>query len=145
MRRTLSASARVAGYSVRRVFILAGGILIGIGIPVFWVWVGSHFQQGTFPSMPAILTVLAGVVASYWLLGLLIAWVRGRSEARAHGGRVPTSRYAWNRSMRAERHRPGESSHFLEAVVIAAAIIVALVATIWFFFFGDPGIRPGTG
>ena len=113
-------------------------VFLAVGVPMGWVWVGSQVQGGTSPTATAIVTVIAGLVVSYSLVGLIAAWLKGRGE---EVDRSPT-RYSWNRSLRDERATPAATS-FLENVLIGATVLVAIIVTIWFFFFGNPGV-PGT-
>jgi hypothetical protein len=110
-------------------------VLIAAGPPLLWVWIGSQVQGGPTPSGTAIVTVIAGLVISYMLIGLVTAAIVARSAGR---GRRPI-RYAWNRSLRDERYeRP--RTHLLEDAFVAAALLVTLVVAVWFFFAGDPGV-----
>ncbi|UJA18761.1 hypothetical protein HJD18_00115 [Thermoleophilia bacterium SCSIO 60948] len=128
--------------AIRSAFrFLAGTVLViflAVAVPLGWVWVGSQVQGGTSPAMTAIVTVIAGLVVTYSLVGLIAAWAKGRSEPDNRG---PT-RYEWNRSMRDERHTPASTS-FLENVLIVTTILVAIIVTVWFFLFGDPGVPGG--
>lgn len=111
-------------------------VLLGAGLPLAWVWVGSQVQAGTRPTAAAIATVMAGMIVSYAVILVVGSWLKARSEA------MPKHRrFAWNRSLRDQRETP-EATTFLENVVIATTIVTAVVVTVWFFFFGDPGV-PG--
>jgi hypothetical protein len=126
---------------VAAVFRLTAGIvvvaLLAAGIPLAWVWVGSQVQGGTTPSATAIATVVTGCMASYGLVALLAAWFKGRGDDVARKSR--RERYAWNRSLRDERKSAPETT-FLENCLIAATIVVAMIVTVWFFLYGNPGV-----
>jgi hypothetical protein len=117
------------GFGALLVALLAGGL------PLAWVWVGSQVQGGTSPSATAIATVVSGLIMSYAFVAVIAAWIKGRGGARQG---APT-RYAWNRSMRDERYTPAATT-FLENVLIVATIVVAIVVTVWFLFYGNPGV-----
>jgi hypothetical protein len=123
---------------VRLIVGLALVALLAAGIPVFWVWVGSQVQGGTSPTGTAIVTVICGLIVSYSIVAVIIAWAKGRASRPE---REPV-RFAWNRSLRDERYRPAATS-FLENVLIAATIVVAIIVTVWFFLFGNPGVPGG--
>ncbi|MBA2241109.1 MAG: hypothetical protein H0W09_07710 [Solirubrobacterales bacterium] len=55
-------------------------VFLAVGVPMGWVWVGSQVQGGTSPTATAIVTVIAGLVVSYSLVGLIAAWLKGRGE-----------------------------------------------------------------
>lgn len=124
---------RTAGRWIAGLVLVA---ILAVGVPIAWVWVGSQVQGGTSPTTTAIVTVIGGLVVSYSLVGLIAAWLKGRTEQAERG----PERYAWNRSLRDERATPAATS-FLENVLIVATIVVAIIVTVWFFLWGDPGIR----
>jgi hypothetical protein len=126
--RALSSTARFA----------LGAVLValfGAGLPLLWVWVGSQVQAGTRPTAAAIATVMGGMIVSWALLLVFASWVKARADGPVR------RRFAWNRSLRDEREKPADTS-FLENVVIVTTLFTAIVVTVWFFFFGDPGV-PG--
>ena len=110
-------------------------IVLAVGPPVLWVWIGSQVQGGTAPTATAIMTVIAGLIVSYLFLALIVSAIAGRSQDR----RTKRARFAWNRSLRDEEYHV-ERGHPLENAFVVAAILVAVVITIWFFFFGNPGV-----
>ena len=81
------------------------------------------------------MTVIAGLIVSYLFLALIVSAIAGRSQDR----RTKRARFAWNRSLRDEEYHV-ERGHPLENAFVVAAILVAVVITIWFFFFGNPGV-----
>ncbi len=117
-----------------------GALLVALlagGIPLLWIWVGSQVQGGTTPSATAIATVVTGCMASYGLVALIAAWIKGRNTEVP--GAARNERYAWNRSLRDERHSAPETN-FLENILIITTIVVGIVVTVWFFLYGSPGV-----
>jgi hypothetical protein len=115
-------------------------IIFGAGVPLLWLWVGSQLQGGTAPSMSGLGVALAGIIASYSLLAVLLAWIK----ELLRGGTKGPVRYAWNRSLTAERHQGGRTTHALEDVIVATTIVVGVVCTAWFLLFGHPGVPVGS-
>jgi len=111
--------------------------LLAAGIPLAWVWVGSQVQGGTSPSATAIATVVTGCMASYGVVALLAAWLKGRGDLVAR--RERGERYAWNRSL-SDARKTAPQTNFLENCLIATTIVVAVVVTAWFFLYGNPGV-----
>jgi hypothetical protein len=126
----LTATKLVLGFIAVAVF--------GAGIPLLWVWVGSQLQGGTAPSLSGLGVTLIGIVGSYAGLVVAMAWLKERNR--------PTDdrpvRYAWNRSLSAERHQVGRTTP-LEDIVVAATLIVGVICTGWFLLFGSPGVPAG--
>lgn len=114
---------------------IAAAIVIGAGVPLLWIWIGSLIQgsrgsQGVEASTAVLMIV--GILVSY-LAVLLIA---GAIQARGQGPveRRPPTRYPWNRSMRDEPYRPGTSKLSpVEAVFVGTAIFASIAMIIWFF------------
>lgn len=113
--------------------------LLAAGIPFVWVWVGSQVQGGTSPSATAIATVVTGCLVSYSVVALLAAWLKGRGDIPAAARH---ERYAWNRSLRDAAKTPRQTN-FLENCLIITTIVVALIVTVWFFLYGNPGVPQG--
>jgi hypothetical protein len=79
---------------------------------------------------------LGGIVGSYCGLAVLFGWIKARSRGDEQG----PVRYAWNRSLSAERYQPGRNTTPLEDIIAVATIVVGVICTFWFFAFGNPGV-----
>lgn len=110
-------------------------VLFGAGIPFLWIWIGSQLQGGTAPSFGGLGVALLGIVVSYSLLAIAFAWVKERLAPQE--GPV---RHSWNRSLSAERRTGPSQTAPIEDIAAAATVIVAIVCTIWFLLFGNPGV-----
>jgi hypothetical protein len=110
-------------------------LLFGAGVPYLWVWVGSQLQGGTAPSFSGLGVALLGIIVSYSLLAVLLAWLKALAM---HDEGKPV-RYAWNRSLSSERYT-GPNTHPIEDIVMTATILVGIVCTGWFLMFGNPGV-----
>jgi multisubunit Na+/H+ antiporter MnhC subunit len=124
----------------RFVLEIVAAVLIGAGVPLLWIWIGSLIQssrgaQHVEGSTAAIIFV--GILASY----VIVLMIAGAIQARGHAGdeQAPV-RYPWNRSMRDEPYRPGTSKLSpVEAVFVGTAIVASVAMLIWFFAFaGSP-------
>ena len=110
-------------------------LLFGAGVPYLWVWVASQLQGGTAPSFSGLGVALFGIIISYSALAFGLAWLKAWVT---HDDGKPV-RYAWNRSLSAERHT-GPNTHPIEDIVVTATILVGIVCTAWFLMFGNPGV-----
>jgi hypothetical protein len=113
---------------------LVGAILIGFGIPLFWIWVASSlYGKPGAVTGPVAVFIGTGILVSYWALLLAASWIRGRLIIRAQQG---PRRQSWNRSMRDASYRPGiGESDPIERLFVATAIISIVGFFIWFAFF----------
>jgi hypothetical protein len=127
--------ARILLTPFRLIFGLVAIIAFGAGVPFLWVWVGSQLQGGTTPSLSGLGVALIGIIASYVVLTVVFAWLK----ERVHPTQGPV-RHDWNRSLSAERLQRGQTTTAIEDIVVAATLVVGVICTIWFLFFGNPGV-----
>jgi hypothetical protein len=120
---------------------VAAAVVIGAGIPLLWVWIGSLIQAARGAQAVEAGTALAmvvGILASYVVVLFIASAIQAhnRSEEEAAG----PVRYPWNRSMRDEPYRPGSGKLSpVEAVFVGTAIVASIAMMIWFFAFaGSP-------
>jgi hypothetical protein len=134
----LAAIRRVLLGTGSTAFTLVGALLIGFGVPLFWIFAASKFYGKTGAvNGPVAVFIGTGILVSYYGLLLIASWVRARMLRRhAAGGRGAPARDPWNRSMRDTPYRPGhERSDPVERLFIATAIVSLIAFLIWFAFF----------
>ena len=114
---------------------LIGALLIGFGVPLFWIWIASQFYDKPGAVNGSVAAFIGtGILVSYWGILLLASWIRARLMGRA-AERGPR-RSSWNRSMRDSPFRPGhDRSDPIERLFVATAIISLIGFAIWFAFF----------
>jgi len=116
------------------VLTLVGAVLIGFGIPLFWIYVaGSLYGKPGAVTGPVAVFIGAGILVSYWGLLLLASWVRGRMLKRVED---KPRRDSWNRSMRDTQYRPGVGdSDPVERLFVVTAIVSIIGFAVWFALF----------
>jgi multisubunit Na+/H+ antiporter MnhC subunit len=126
--------------SGRFVIEIIAAALIGAGVPLVWIWIGSLIQssrgaQHVEGSTAAIIFV--GILATYVVVLMIAGAIEART--RAEEDQAPV-RYPWNRSMRDEPYRPGTQKLTpVEAVFVGTAIVASIAMLVWFFAFaGSP-------
>jgi multisubunit Na+/H+ antiporter MnhC subunit len=132
----LSAIRRVLLGTGSTAFTLVGAIVIGFGVPLFWIFIASQFYEKTGAvNGPVAAFIGTGILVTYYGLLLIASWVRARLLRRqTEAGRGP--RASWNRSMRDTPYRPGqERSDPVERLFVATAIVSLIGFLIWFAFF----------
>jgi multisubunit Na+/H+ antiporter MnhC subunit len=117
-------------------FTLVGAVLIGFGVPLFWIYIASQVYDKTGAvNGPVAAFIGTGILVSYYGLLLIASWIRGRMLAR-EGGRRRGGRDPWNRSMRDTPYKPGHHrSDPIERLFIATAIVSLIACLVWFAFF----------
>jgi multisubunit Na+/H+ antiporter MnhC subunit len=136
MTAVLSAIRRVLLGTGSTAFTLVGAIVIGFGVPLFWIFIASQFYAKTGAvNGPVAAFIGTGILVTYYGLLLIASWVRARLLRRyAEVGRGP--RASWNRSMRDTSYRPGqERSDPVERLFVATAIVSLIGFLVWFAFF----------
>jgi hypothetical protein len=139
MTAVMTAIRRVLVGTGSTAFTLVGALLIGFGVPLFWIFAASKFYGKTGAvNGPVAVFIGTGILVSYYGLLLIASWVRARllkREAR-QAGVYRGARDPWNRSMRDTPYKPGEHrSDPVERLFVATAIVSMIAFLVWFAFF----------
>lgn len=111
--------------------------LIGFGVPLAWVWIGSQLQGdsgATTTSFSVAMAILFGIIATYVLLlyiaGILMALFESRGETEI----VP--RAPWMRGQTETRPASGRRTMIdgVERVFVVTTIVVTVAFWLWFAF-----------
>jgi multisubunit Na+/H+ antiporter MnhC subunit len=142
MTAVLTAIRRVLLGTGSTAFTLVGALLIGFGVPLFWIFVASQFYGKTGAvNGPVAVFIGTGILVSYYGLLLIASWVRGRLLRRQMGQQRRAARDPWNRSMRDTPYKPGhERSDPVERLFVATAIVSMIAFLVWFAFFAGAPI-----
>jgi hypothetical protein len=124
----------------RFVLEVGAAILVGAGVPLLWVWIGSLIQssRGASNVEPTTAVVMViGILITYVVVLAIASAIQSRGDDQEQG---PQPRYPWNRSMRDEPYRPGTGKLSpVEAVFVGTAVVASIAMLIWFFAFaGSP-------
>jgi hypothetical protein len=129
----------------RAVLAILSALVIGLGVPSLWVWIGSILQgggDGTTVSGATAAVIFVGIVLTYIAVLSIAGWVQGRrsDDGPARG----PSRHPWNRSMRDEPYRPGERRLSpLETAFVFTAVLASAAFMIWFFVLAGSPLPSG--
>ena len=124
--------------ALRLIGVLAGAavcaVIFGIGVPLFWVWLGAQFQETSGPNsgvgMLTAAIVILGPLASY----IVLVTLASRFRFSQPSDRAPEpQRMAWTRS-RDEIRQKNRSTSTFEEIVLTAIFIVGFGFEVWFFF-----------
>jgi len=104
--------------------MLAGCLLLWIGIPLAWLWVGSQVESSS--SLAAGLAVtMAGAVTSIVLTVIALSWLNRRHAA-----------------IQERLNRPTGGSSALEVILVSSAGIAIVLFAVWFFGFAGASPVP---
>jgi multisubunit Na+/H+ antiporter MnhC subunit len=137
-RRPIAETPKKAG---RFVVEIVAAALIGAGVPLLWIWIGSLISSArgaTGVEASTAIVIAIGIIVTYVVVVLIAAAIQARSQPPESGPRH--TRHPWLRSMRDEPYRPGtEKLSPVEAVFVGTAIVASIAMMIWFFAFaGSP-------
>jgi membrane protein implicated in regulation of membrane protease activity len=102
--------------------MLGAGLVLWIGVPLGWLYIGSQVQVASDSVGLAIAVMLAGVVVSIVAIVPLLGWLNRKhlqlQEARGHDTHGQTA---------------------LEAVMTVSVLIAVVAFVVWFFLIEGPG------
>jgi hypothetical protein len=114
-----------AGATLVLLIMFIGSLVLWIGTPLLWLWVGSQVQGVTSSLGTALGVAFIGVVFSIVLLAGLLGKLSNVYQAnRRSRGLEDTGHYV------------------LEAVLVVSAGITLAAFVIWFFFFAGASPVP---
>src|ERR1700730_2565563 len=114
-----------SGAVVVVLIMFIGSLVLWIGTPLLWLWVGSQIQGASGSLGAALGAMFIGVVATIGAISSLLVWL--------------SNRYRANRRARG-LDDPG---HFvLEGVLVVSAGVTIAGFVIWFFFFAGTSPLP---
>src|SRR5882762_9021101 len=102
-----------------------GSLVLWLGTPLLWLWVGSQIQVATASLGAALGLMFIGVVATIAAVSSVLVWLSNiyRANRRARG--------------------PDDPGHFvLEGVLVVSAGVALTGFAIWFFFFAGASPVP---
>jgi heme/copper-type cytochrome/quinol oxidase subunit 2 len=102
--------------------MLGAGLVLWVGVPVGWLYIGSQVQGATDSVGTAILVMLVGVVVSIVAVVPILGWLN-----RKH------------LELRAARGLDTHGQTALEAVMTVSVVIAVIAFVIWFFVIVGPG------
>jgi hypothetical protein len=125
------------------VLTLVAAVIIGFGVPLGWVWIGSQLQGGQGASelsFSVVVAMLFGIIITY----VILLWIAGIIMVRTGTGgerRPATAQSPWMRGMTDTRQRPTQNAMGgIERLFVSATMIVSAAFWIWFLFFAGSSL-----
>ncbi len=113
------------GATLVLMIMIIGSLVLWIGTPLLWLWVGSQVQGATSSLGTALGVSFIGVIATIALLAALLAKLSDVYQAnRRSRGLADTGQYV------------------LEAVLVVSAGLTLAAFVIWFLFFAGASPVP---
>jgi len=102
--------------------MVIGSLVLWVGVPIGWLWVGSQVQAESGSVGTAIGVMLAGVLVSVVLLAALLVRLN-----------------RWQLGLRERAGQPPPEHSLLELVLVVTAGVAVVAFGIWFFVVAGPG------
>lgn len=119
--------------------------VLGIGIPLGWLWIGSQVQGDSGVSelnFSVAMLILFGIIASYVIALYIAGWVMARVDPRAEGRTQGAStRTPWMRGMTDTRAKATRSpiAGEIERIFVITTMIAGAAFWLWLLFLaGSP-------
>ena len=124
---------------------IAAAVVIGFGVPLGWIWIGSQVQGGsgaTEVSFSVAMLILFGIIVTYVGVLYLAGWLMSRVDPEMRSDiQRGTAREPWMRGMsdtRANLRRPPLVGG-IERVFVVTTMIVSVAFWLWLLFLaGSP-------
>ena len=104
--------------------MLIGSLVLWVGVPVAWLWVGSRLQNGTSLAT-AIGAMMTGMLLSVTVLLAALGWL-----SRLHT------------ELQERRGVPENETTALELVLVSSAVFAVVGFFVWFFGFSGSSPIP---
>ena len=108
--------------AILALIMLGGGLVLWVGVPVGWLYIGSQVQAKTNSVGAALGAMFVGAVASILAIVMALAWLN-----RKHV------------ELREARGLESHGATALEAVMTVSAVIAVIGFGLWFFLIEGPG------
>jgi phage-related protein len=105
--------------------MLVGGVVLWVGIPLAWLWIGSQIQGATDSLGAAVAAMMFGVISSIALMIPVLGWL-----SRKYG------------EIRVARGLDDTGGFVLEVVMVTTAAVAIVGFTIWFLVFSGTSPIP---
>jgi hypothetical protein len=128
---------RAVGQLITFVSTVVAALIIGFGVPLGWIWIGSQMQSGSGAStvnFSVAMVILFGIIITYVLLlylaGIVMAYFGPRQGAGTQATRAP-----WMRGMTDTRQvKQGSAMGGIERLFVVTTMIVFAAFWLWFAF-----------
>jgi len=104
--------------------MLAGCLVLWVGVPLGWLWIGSQVQASASLGTALMVTML-GIMSSVVAVVVVLGWLNRRHLA-----------------LQERRNRPLGRSSALEVIVVSSGGMAVLLFAIWFFLFAGASPVP---
>ena len=122
--------------------MVLGGLMLWLGNPVIWLWIGSHTTGSQQGRMGPYVLVAFGILVSTVLVSFALSRLNRTYQSLTGHVSTVRVRLPWLRSLRGEQEGRPEVT-VLDFVLVATALSAVLTFAVWFFFLAGSSL-PGS-
>ncbi|MBA3301570.1 MAG: hypothetical protein H0T15_06835 [Thermoleophilaceae bacterium] len=104
------------------VIMLVGSVVLWVGVPIGWLWIGSQVQGSTGSIGTSLAVAMGGALVSIIALAAALGWLNHKHEQLAQARGVEL-----------------KGSSALEKVLVVSAGLSVVLFSIWFLLFAGIG------
>jgi hypothetical protein len=120
------------------VLMVLGALMLWVGSPVIWLWIGSQMTSSQQGRMGPYFVVAIGILASTIAVALGLARLQRLYEQVTGQEATVQFRLAWLRSLRDDRDANTRVT-VLDLILVTTAVTAIVTFTAWFLLFaGSP-------
>jgi hypothetical protein len=118
--------------------MILGALMLWVGNPVIWLWIGSQMTSSQQGRMGPYFVVAIGILASTVAVAFGLAKLQRLYEQVTGQEATVRVRLAWLRSLRDDR-KPDTRITVLDLILVTTAVAAILSFVVWFALFaGSP-------
>ena len=121
--------------------MVLGSLMLWLGNPVIWLWIGSHVTTSQQAGFGPYMLVAFGILVSTILVSMALARLN-RAYERVSGRQARVRvRLPWLRSLRDDR-APAADVSVLDLILVLSAMTALTAFAVWFLGFAGSSL-PG--
>lgn len=134
----LGGMGKKAAATVLIVAMSVAALLLWVGIPLGWLWIGSQLVDSSQPSMGPYMVVAVGIVGSVVIDALLLSRLNRTYQRVTETDGQVRIQLPWMKSMRGEREASRQTS-VLDIILVGSVTLAGVTMLLWWVFLaGSP-------
>ena len=127
------------------VLILAmsvAALLLWVGIPIGWLWIGSQLVSSSQPSMGPYAVVAIGIIGSVVIDAMILSRLNRTYQRVTETDGQVRLQLPWMKSMRGERES-SRSTSVLDIILVGSVTLAGLTMFLWWIFLAGSPLPSG--
>jgi hypothetical protein len=117
-------------------------LLLWVGIPIGWLWIGSQLVSSSQPSMGPYAVVAIGIVASVVIDAMILSRLNRTYQRVTDSDGQVRIQLPWMKSMRGERES-GRQTTVLDIILVGSVTLAGLTMLLWWVFLAGSPLPSG--